>query len=198
MSDNKAEHRWYNSNLVVALLTATLSLGSIYLVRCSDQKAQAQALKVAFQGEVSAIRGSLSGPIKTAYKAWQKGKVLKEYRLSYPRMIFDANAGRLGDLRDRDLVARLVRLYSLIQRTEETGRRLQVGIYDQRAFSEYLQLLNLSFYQAVALDIQLSELTKHLADENWKTKLSESDAADLNFAEDVFKKLEEQKATAAD
>ena len=189
----KAEYSWYNGSLFVALVTAMVSLGAIFIVRCSDQNAQAQSLKVAFQAEINAIRGTLKSPVKTAYKAWQEEKVLKEYSLPYPRTIFDANAGQLGDLQDRDLVTHIVRLYSLMQRTEETGRRLQAGSYDQRAFSDYLKLLGLSFYQALVLDIQLSELTEHLAGENLKAKLFESDAEDLNFVEDVFKNLKEKE-----
>lgn len=70
MANQSSHETWPNSPLFVALVTIALTLimtqVSAFIERWSLRRQRARSLKLAFQGEIHAVRGALSGPAKTA------------------------------------------------------------------------------------------------------------------------------------
>jgi len=195
--ERQVQQVWYQLPLFIALLSLIMGfLGgqfSGWLERRWEREAKAESLKVAFRGEINAIRNMLRVPATSAAKAWENGRVLKEYKVDYPRVIFEANAGHLGDLREHVLVGQISMLYSSLERTQEIGRRLQNGVYGPEGFPQYVQLLVSCFDMAVHLDMRLTEQTKHFIELDWSVKVTGMDAEDHNWAVGVLKKLQEAK-----
>jgi hypothetical protein len=154
-----------------------------------DNRQVSESLKVAFRGEIGAIRSILAVDARTAMKAWEQGGMLKEYKITYPRTIYDAHARNLGDLRESVLVGHISSLYSTLERAQEAGRRIQKGIYGRQGFEDYTRLLVASMGMAVFLDMRLTEQTKHLVEVDWAVRVSEKDEADGNFVAAAMKAL---------
>ena len=187
----------FNWPIAVAIVTALLTLGLIDWQLSSDRQNRAESMLVAFRSEISALRGSLWLPTQIACDAWDKDEALKDYRLTYPRKVFDVNAGQLGELRDSTLAAQLAQLYSTLERTDEVGRKLQDETYSREVFPHYVELLTSSFLMVVNLDVRLTEQTKDLVDTDWyetgEVKIKEKDATEHNFAADYLNKLRDSE-----
>ena len=152
---------WYNNPLFVALVTIFLTLlttqGSNYLNRCIQRRRKSIDLKVAFHGEIEALRELLSSHTKTAHAALQSGKILRDYTFYYPNKIFEANASLLGEIGDAVLVSQIAQLYSALANVSVRAERMQTGIYDKELGLKYLVRDLMALWDiTIILDIELS------------------------------------------
>ena len=119
-TETNQRHRWHESQLFALILGSLLTLvGTLvatsfnsWYQKYLDNRQVSESLKVAFRGEISSIRSVLTVEARTAMKAWEEGGTLKEYRIAYPRTIYEAHARNLGDLRESVLVGHISNLYS--------------------------------------------------------------------------------------
>src|SRR5437773_803836 len=109
--------------VVGGLLTGLFSLLANWWLKRLDIKAKADALKVAFQAEVSAIRGALRADLEEAHNTLAHLSGYGDVRtdVKYARIIFERNAGQIGDLRDPVLVRQLSGFYTMLDRLESFG-----------------------------------------------------------------------------
>jgi hypothetical protein len=84
--------------------------------RWRDARIRAKTIRLAFRGEISALRMALHVDAVSA-----KRDPPNDVRLvskTYPRTVYEAHAGRIGDLWDDELVWQIVQFYSLLPRLE--------------------------------------------------------------------------------
>ena len=122
-------------------------------------------------------------------EAWEQKRPIKDYKLAYPRRIFEAHASNIGDLRESVLVGHISQLYSTLDRAQDVGRRVEANTYAGEGSRDFAALLVIAFNQALILDMRLTEQTRHLVELDWSAKVSEADAADRNFYVEALKKL---------
>jgi hypothetical protein len=186
----------YQPKLFIAIVSFLLgvvgSFAGQWWQKRLEMTAVAYSLKVAFRGEIGAIRSGLGADTRVAMQAWEEGKTLADYGVVYPRTIYEAHAKGLGDLRDSTLTWRIAELYSTLDRAREAGRRLAATSSTEQ-FTLYVRLLLRCFYMSVLLDMRLMEQTKEMV-ELVNVTVSERDAADRNFAVDALQKIESNKA----
>lgn len=183
----------WRSDVLILVLGWVLGLGTSYFGQWVQQhfetQRRAETLKVAFRGEINAIRSGVGVDARAAVAAWEQGKPMKDYKLVYPRRIYDAHAPAIGDLRESILVGHISQLYSTLERAQDVGRRIEASTYAGEGHRDFATLLVLAFNQALILDMRLTEQTKHLVELDWSVKASEADAADRNFFLEALKKL---------
>jgi hypothetical protein len=181
---------WYENPLLIAFVAFVLGIVASSVGAWWQQHltagSRAESLKVAFRGEVNAIRDGLSVDARAAFSAWQKKTPIKDHQVGYPTKIFDSHAGSIGDLRESILVGHLSLLYSTIDRAREVGRRIDASTYSGDGPRDFATLLAIALNQALILDMRLTEQTKHLKEESWSVTVSEQDAADRNFVGEVL------------
>lgn len=159
-----------------------------------EKQRRAETLKVAFRGEINALRSALGADARAAVGAWEQKKPIKDYKLTYPRRIYEAHAASIGDLRESILVGHISQLYSTLERAQDVGRRIEANTYAGDGPRDFALLLLIALNQALILDMRLTEQTKHLVELEWSVKVSEADAADRNFFVESLKKLEKAGA----
>ena len=188
---------WYESKLFIAVVSFLLgvvgSFAAHWWQKHLEMTAVAKSLKVAFRGEISAIRSGLGADARVAMQAWEEGKTLSDYGVVYPRTIYEAHAKGLGDLRESTLTSHIAELYSTLERAREAGRRL-ASTFSREQFTLYVRMLLRCLHMSVLLDMRLMEQTKKLVELDWNVTVSERDAADRNFAVDALKKIESNRA----
>ena len=189
---------WHQSPLFVAFFTIVLTLlttqvGGWLQVR-ADAKRMDVALKLAFSGEIHAIRGLLEHTSRTASEAFRQNKTLKKHQIILPTTIFQSNAGNLGKIKDRELIKQIAMLYSFLDRANEVATRIDESVYDASAFQTFLRYLLSCWQMAIILDMRLQEQTKAYTELDWQVVVSKKDADDKNFANDMLKKLDGSKA----
>lgn len=184
---------WHQSPLFVAFFTIVLTLLTTQIGGWLQTRADAArmdvALKLAFSGEIHAIRGLLEHTSRTASEAFRQNKTLKKHQIIFPTTIFQANASNLGRIKDRELIKQLATFYSLLDRTNEVATRIDEGIYDASSFQTFLRYLLSCWQIVINLDMRLQEQTKAYTELDWQVVLSKKDADDLNFAQDILKEL---------
>jgi hypothetical protein len=191
---------WYESaslmTLLAAIVGAMIAAGAALLTawfgKWLERRSLAQDLKVAFRGEINAIRIALRADTRAGYAAYTYPTIggVELHQPSYPRTIYQNHANVIGGLRDRELVTHIANLYSHLQRAEEMGKRFHsISTRDREAAKPYLVLLASCFKIAVLVDVRLTEETKKLLEEKIKMTLAGMDANDLNLAESVLAEL---------
>lgn len=92
---------WY-SDLLVLVLGWMLGLGTSYfghwIQQRFEKRRRSETLKIAFRGEINALRSALSADARAAVAAWENKKPIKDYKLAYPRRIYEAHVATIGDL----------------------------------------------------------------------------------------------------
>jgi hypothetical protein len=147
-----------------------------------DRRASIEAIAVAFHGEVHSIRGSLNSLFRTVMHAYGQGLALKRYGLGVPTKVYDSHVGRLGELRDRDLVRQLVNFYELLGRADREGQRIEQGVYDAvAAFPEYGSKLSSCIEMALLLEASLRDFTAHVRQPERVVNLTDDDVALRKF-----------------
>jgi hypothetical protein len=188
---------WYWEVLVLAI-GWVLGLGTSYFRHWVQQhfekRRRSETLKVAFRGEINALRSALAADSRAAVAAWEHRNTIKDYKLAYPRRIYEAHAAAIGDLRQSVLVGHISQLYSTLERAQDIGRRIEANTYGGDGLRDFAVLMVAAFHQALILDMRLTEQTKHLIELEWSVKVSEADAADRNFSVEALKKLEQAEA----
>lgn len=184
---------WWQKFLWLILGSALTLVGtffSLWAQQHFEKNRRAETLKVAFRGEINAIRTALSADARASVNAWEQKKQIKDYKLTYPRRIYEAHAATIGDLRESVLVGHISHLYSTLERAQDVGRRIEVNTYAGDGPRDFAILLVAAFHMALILDMRLTEQTKHLAELDWSVKVSEKDAKDKDFITASMKKLE--------
>ena len=78
-------------DLSVLVLGWVLGLGTSYFGHWVQQhfekRRRSETLKVAFRGEMNALRSALSADARAAVTAWEEKKWIKDYKLAYQRRI---------------------------------------------------------------------------------------------------------------
>jgi hypothetical protein len=100
----------------------------------------------------------------------------------YARVIFERNAGQIGDLRDPVLVGQLASFYTLLDRLEDFGRAAGTVTSDYRAYSRLLVSLASALHMATIVDMKLRTQTARFSPSNFKLKVTEQDAKDQQLA----------------
>lgn len=183
---------WWSKILFILLgsiLAISTSFVTIWGQQYFDKQRRAETLKVAFRGEINALRSALGVDARAAMEVWEQRKPIKDYKLAYPRRIYEAHAVSIGDLRESVLVGHISQLYSTLERAQDVGRRIEANTYAGDGPRDFVVLLVIAFNQALILDMRLTEQTKHLVELDWSVKVSEADAADRNFHVGALKKL---------
>ena len=183
---------WYNSPLFVAFITILITLGVNIYMQKSARAWRKNLLKCAFHGEISSIKGVLGQSTKTAYEAFKQGKFLRVYSIEYPRVIFAANAGNLGDLIDPKLVGQISSLYSVLERINENGRRIMEKIYPQDSFYRYSKDLCLAYLMCLSLDLRLTQQTEEYTEKNWCLIVTKEYEQENKFALQFIKAVDEK------
>lgn len=162
--------------MLVLVLGWVLGLGTSYFGHWVQQhfekRRRSETLKVAFRGEINALRSALAADARAAVGAWEHKKTIKDYKLAYPRRIYDAHASMIGDLRESVLVGHISQLCSMLERAQDIGRRIEANTYGGDGLHDFAALLVLAFHQALILDMRLTEQTKHLVEIEWSVKVS--------------------------
>ena len=183
---------WWSKVLLI-LLGSILAIGTSFVTMWAqqhfDKQRRAETLKVAFRGEINALRSALGVDARAAVETWEQRKPIKDYKLAYPHRIYEAHAASIGDLRESVLVGHISQLYSTLDRVQDVGRRIEANTYAGDGPRDFALLLVIAFNQALILDMRLTEQTKHLVELDWSVKVSEADAADRNFHVEALKKL---------
>lgn len=113
---------WW-SKILFVVLGSILAIGTSFVTMWAqqhfDKQRRAETLKVAFRGEINALRSALGVDARAAMEAWEQRKPIKDYKLAYPRRIYEAHAASVGDLRESVLVGHISQLYSTLE-----GRRM--------------------------------------------------------------------------
>jgi len=183
---------WWSKALFIVLgsvLAISTGLATTLAQQHFDKQRRAETLKVAFRGEINALRSALGVDARAAVGAWERRTPIKDYKLAYPRRIYEAHAASIGDLRESVLVGHISQLYSTLERAQDVGRRIEANTYASDGPRDFAALLAIAFNQALILDMRLTEQTKHLVELNWAVQVSEADAADRNFYVESLKKL---------
>jgi type II secretory pathway pseudopilin PulG len=184
---------WYETQVVLLLVGfvrgIVASFAGHWWQQSLEKSSRAESLKVAFRGEINAIRSALAADARAAFAAWQTKTAIKDHKLTYPRKIYDSHTGSIGDLRESVLVGHISQLYSTLDRAQDVGRRIENGTYAGDGLRDFAMLLAIALNQAVILDMRLTEQTKHLVQLDWSVKVSGQDAADRNFAVEAIKAL---------
>lgn len=183
---------WWQKFLWLILGSALTLVGTFFshwAQQHFEKRNRAETLKVAFRGEINAIRTSLSADARAAIKAWEQKKPIKDYRLTYPHRIYETH-GAIGDLRESVLAGHISNFYSTLERAQDIGRRIEANTYGGDGPRDFAILLVAAFHMALILDMRLTEQTKHLAELDWSVKVSEKDAKDKDFIAASMKKLE--------
>src|SRR3989304_1992472 len=123
---------WWQKFLWLILGSALTLVGtffSLWAQQHFEKNRRAETLKVAFRGEINAIRTALSADARAATNAWEQKKPIKDYKLTYPRRIYEAHVATIGDLRETVLVGHISNLYSTLERAQDVGRRIQENTY---------------------------------------------------------------------
>jgi hypothetical protein len=201
---------WYNEPIFTVVLTIVLTLLTTqltaYLQRRKDKAERALTLKIAFHGEISAIRNHLQQLARDAYGLWRNHIPLMNYALYYPHSVFDSTAGQLGDLQDSKLVEQISLLYSSLSQGQEMGRILEEnkreisgGIFLNEDIKqnvvEYAHSLIRAFYACVLLNLRLAEQTKHIVELDWEVTPTKKDNEDRKFCAQALKEIEQPKNT---
>ena len=154
---------WY-SDLLVLALGWVLGLGTSYfghwIQQRFEKRRRSETLKVACRGEINALRSALSADARAAVAAWENKKPIKDYKLAYPRRIYEAHVATIGDLRESVLVGNISQLYSTLERAQDIGRRIEANTYGGDSVRDFAVVLVAAFHQAVLLDMRLTEQTK--------------------------------------
>lgn len=185
MDDKLLTLAWYHRPLFVALVAIISTLVVTQVMRWFEhrraQKERVETLKVAFRGETDSIRIMLSGALKYGFEAFERGDILHPTSSTYPRTIYYANAGSLGELRDPELVGVLVNLYSVLQRLEEMEKT--------EKFADSLRLMTVAYKSSILVNVLLSEKTKHLEVGKLDIQIPDKDRNELNFCNMVLDRL---------
>lgn len=191
MEASRVEPWW--SKVLLILLGSILAIGTSFFTMWAqqhfDKQRRAETLKVAFRGEINALRSALGVDARAAMGAWEQRQPIKDYKLAYPRRIYEAHAARIGDLRESVLVGHISQLYSTLERAQDVGRRIEANTYSGDGSRDFAMLLLIAFNQALILDMRLTEQTKHLVELDWSVKVSEADATDRRFFGEALEKL---------
>lgn len=187
---------WHNHPLFVSIITVIITLlvtqvGGCWQ-SCADARRKDAALKLAFSGEISAIRGVLEYTARNAREAFRQGKMLKHHQIVYSDKVFEANASGLGNLQDRELIKQISTLYSLVDRTNEIARRIDEGIYDASSFPTFLRTLANCWRIAILLDMRLQMETKDYTDLNWQVVFTKKDEDDKKLADQMIQELDKE------
>lgn len=173
------DNTWFHRpTILTILLTLLVTLASGAMQRSCEKSDRDYALKLAFSGEVSALRGAIEYATINAFNKWQNKERLEPHRVEYPKVVFEVNAANLGNIQDRELIKQLSNLYSFMARINETND-----------FSAYLQQLAYCWHIAINLDMRLQEQTRNTQELDWKVKLSQKDAADHQLADRILQEL---------
>jgi hypothetical protein len=167
------------SVVVGGLLAGAVSLATNWWLKRLEIRAKSDALKVAFRGEISALRAALRADVKMAETAILTNAILRT-DIVYARVIFDRNAGQIGDIRDTVLVAQLAAFYTLLARIESAGQAVETAAF--------VASLASAFYMAVILDMKLTAQTAKLAEAPFAVTASGQDALDQGLATEMLKK----------
>src|SRR5262245_46539153 len=120
---------WYETELfktlmavvVGGLLTGCVSFLLAWWAKQLDIRARADSLRVAFRGEVNALRRQLKADVFKLYTSAVASAAIADCTATYPRVIFEKQAAQIGDLRDPVLAQQLANLYAVLHRVELTG-----------------------------------------------------------------------------
>ena len=198
-----AAKAWYEHPLFIAFLGFVLGITSSSVTtwwqKSLEKSATAESIMVAFRGEVNAMRPLLRRHARSTVDIWQAKRTLRDYRIIYPKAIYDAHVARLGDVRDSTLAFQISSVYSMLEEANEIGRRIQVGTYGPEAFPLYVNTVVRAFDVVVHLDMRLGEQTKHIANPDWgSVRVGSQDAEDHNWAIGVMKQLDERQPRPLD
>src|SRR5262249_20987431 len=135
---------WYEvepfKTLLAVVVGGFLTLAANWWLKRLELRARANSLKVAFRGEIGALRGSLRVETKHAMTTYEAVGLLAG-GITYSRTVFEQNAGHIGDLGDPTLVRQLTSFYALLARIENSGRLLAVGTPEREQFARHLGAL---------------------------------------------------------
>ena len=147
---------------VPALVGAVFGAASSLLVIGFQQVSTAEALRTAFASEVEAILVAIRRPARTAAGAWENKRDLKDHTFYYPRAIYDANVGRLGELRDKNLVRDITYMYAMLELAREEVRSMKAGTPDSEGTLRYVTYLISAFAISRSLLPQLNDSFRDL------------------------------------
>jgi len=137
----KAKELWYNSPLFVAIVTIiigfSVNVAFKYYEKVSNKSDSNNSLKSALRGEISGIKGAFQERSIEVQSALKKGVELNNYRIVYPRKIYDSNLGNIGNIKESDLAEAIVELYSWAERIDNMGEQFNNGIYKKENLAGY-------------------------------------------------------------
>lgn len=186
---------WYESEpfktLVAVVIGALLGLSASWWLKRFDIRARADALKIAFHGEIGALRSALSADAKTieaTIDASMKATGPPLYTdIQYSRNIFESSAAHLGDIRNPILIRQLAGFYTLLRRLEDLGRTItrQRSSDNDKRFAAGLASAR---YMATLIDVRLRGETSRLKVASFKMRFGEADEADQRLAIGLIKR----------
>ena len=101
---------WYEAEpfktILAVVIGGFLTLAANWWLKHLELQARADSLKVAFRGEVGALRSSLRVEAKHARTTYEADGLLTG-GVTYSRTVFEQNASHIGDLGDPTLVRQL-------------------------------------------------------------------------------------------
>jgi hypothetical protein len=187
--------------VVGALIGLLGSIGAVWLKPFLDRREMTRTLKVAFYGEVSALRSALRSDavgFQELHSIFLALQTLPNYEVPpYPRAIFDVYRDRLGLLRDHALVQQNAFLYSMLGRIEHACRRLTADphpnevrmLVDQQRLQVYGRLLLAGFETSILLSMRLGAETQSLINEKLKITIKEIDVTDRDLLQSLREKV---------
>ena len=132
---------WYEAEpfktLLAVVIGGFLTLAANWWLEHLELRARANSLKVAFRGEIGALRGSLRVEAKHARMTYEADGLLAG-GVTYSRTVFEQNASHIGDLGDPMLVRQLTSFYALLARIENSRRLLAIGAPGREQFARHL------------------------------------------------------------
>jgi hypothetical protein len=151
------------TNLAVGALLAMLGgMATQLVVRWVSRRDAKQALITALTAEILCARESLSASLSGFRDSLRASNPPTPTTFSTPTIIYYANAGRLGDLRDYDLIEHIVDVYSSINDLCNESLRYQ-GIANSAVELSQLNAIHMdatvTHVKAIKLHTRLSKLS---------------------------------------
>jgi len=182
---------WYEAEpfktILAVVIGGFLTLAANWWLKHLELQARADSLKVAFRGEVGALRSSLRVEAKHARTTYEADGLLTG-GVTYSRTVFEQNASHIGDLGDPTLVPQLASLYALLARLEVSGRLFAAGAPGREQLERHLGGLASAFYVSVLVDMRLGAQTAKLRSAPFRIRVSTEDADDQRLAAEIIER----------